>query len=121
MSAANFNLAIEAGATFTLPMVVRDGPTQASPVLNLADWTPRMQIRQEARALGVLLDCRPTNGRITVADAANGKLLISIPAEDTARLDLEDAVYDVIITHNTSGEVRRLLQGKADVSPAVTR
>lgn len=120
MAAANFDLALEAGATYKLALAVKNGPTQASPALDLTGWTPRMQIRRDARALGVVLDCRPTNGRISVTDPTQGTILLSIPADDTARLDLADAVYDVIIEHS-NGEVRRLLQGKVTVSAAVTR
>lgn len=120
MAAASYALAIEAGATYKLALTVRNGATQQSPPLDLTGWTPRMQIRRDSRALGVVLDCRPANGRIAVSDAAAGKILLSIPADDTARLDLEGAVYDVIIGHE-GGEVRRLLQGVVTVSPAVTR
>ena len=120
MGAASFDLAIEAGATYKLALTVKNGPSQQSPALDLTGWEPRMQIRRDAKALGVVLDCRPANDRIKVTDAPTGKILLNIPADDTARLDLEGAVYDVIITH-TSGEVRRLLSGAVTVSPAVTR
>lgn len=120
MSAANFPLAIEAGATFKLTLTVRTGTETGAPAMNLTGWTPRMQIRSKAGALGVLLDCRAENDRLSVISAENGQLQLTIEAEDTARMEFEAAVYDLIITH-TSGEVRRLLQGAVTVSKAVTR
>lgn len=119
MPAANFNPAIEAGATYRLALIVRNGPTTAAPPMDLAGWEPRMQLRPAADSLDVLLDCRPANARLTVADAAAGKILLDIPASDTARLDFSAAVYDLIIV--SAAETRRLLQGVVSVSPAVTR
>lgn len=119
MPAANFNPVIEAGATYRLVLVVRNGPTTAAPPMDLAGWEPRMQLRPAADSLDVLLDCRPANGRLTIVDAVAGQILLAIPAADTARLDFAAAVYDLIIA--SDGESRRLLQGEVKISPAVTR
>ena len=121
MAAAKFDLKIEAGATFKLALTVRQGATQASPAMNLTGWEPRMQVRPFAGALAVLLDCRPTNGRLQLTDAANGAVLLTIPADDTARLDAAGGVYDLLIRNTGTGEVRRLLQGVVTVDPAVTK
>ena len=120
MSAASFDLNIEAGATFKLVLSVKTGTDAGAPALDLTDWTPRLQIRAEAGALGVLLDCSPTNTRIAVSNAVAGEITLNIPAVDTACL-LSGGVYDLIITNGTTGEVRRLLKGNATLSPAVTR
>ena len=119
MPAANFNPVIEAGATYRLALTVRNGPTTAAPPMDLTGWEPRMQLRPAADSLDVLLDCRPANGRLSIADAAAGQILLNIPASDTARLDFAAAVYDLIIA--SAGETRRLLQGEVKISPAVTR
>lgn len=119
MPAASFNLTIEAGATYKLALTVKTGTAVDAPAFDLTGWEPRMQLRPSARSLDVLLDCRPANGRLTVTDAASGQILLNIPNTDTARLDFESAVYDMVIASTT--ETRRLLAGTVTVSPAVTR
>lgn len=120
MAAATYPLVIEAGATFKLSVMVRGGTGADAPAMDLTGWTPRLQIREVAGDLGVLLDCRPDNDRLKVSDAAAGRLSMVVLADDTSTLEFTSAVYDLIITH-TTGEVRRLLQGTATLSPAVTR
>lgn len=119
MTAATLDLTIEAGATFRRTIRVKAGAGADAPPFDLTGWEPRMQVRKDARALGVLLDCRPANGRLTVLDPVGGVLLLDIPDEDTAQLDADGGVYDLIITGD--GETRRLLQGKVAISPGVTR
>jgi hypothetical protein len=121
VSAAAYDLNIEAGATFKVVLNVKDGPTAASPALDLTGWVPRLQVRKDAAALGVLLDCNTTNGRITVTGVGLGEITLALSATDTARLDAGGGVYDLIITKTATGEVRRLLKGSVIVSPSVTR
>lgn len=120
MSAATYALNIEAGATFKLIFSVKTGTDVGAPAMDLTGWTPRLQIRKEAGALGVLLDCNTTNGRITVTGVGLGEITLNIPATDTARIP-GGGVYDLIISNATTSEVRRLLQGTVTISPAVTR
>ncbi len=119
MAAAAFALALEAGATYKLALTVRTGTAPDAPPMDLTGWEPRLQLRPAADSLDVLIDCRPANGRLTVTNAAGGAIALTLSALDTARFDFDAAVYDLIISNGT--EVRRLLQGAATVSRAVTR
>lgn len=119
MTAATLDLAIEAGATFRRTFRVKSGKGEGAPPLSLTGWEPRMQVRKDARAIGVLLDCRPANNRLRVVDAAQGLILLDLSADDTGRLDAAGGVYDLIIV--SPAETRRLLQGKVTISPGVTK
>lgn len=119
MAAAAYTLVIEPEATYKLTLTLHDGPTTASPPMNLTGWEPRMQIRPSAESIDVLLDCRPSNGRLVVLDEALGKVQLVIPRGDTARMDFAQAVYDLVIRGAT--ETRRVIAGPVLISPAVTR
>lgn len=89
--------------------------------LDLTDYTIELQIRESFAATETIISISsdgPTpDGQITI-DGDSAEILI--PADVTAELDFDDAVYDVrFITYE--GEVIRVVQGRAVLDRGVTR
>lgn len=133
------HLPIQQGATFTrvlkwgaYPYPVRQecgvivnaltgrpaNPADFEPV-DLTGCTARMQIRPEVESPTVLLELSTTNGRIALGGVAGTATLTLDPAT-TAALDWDSGVWDLEITH-PGGDVSRMAEGTASVSPEVTR
>ncbi|GGM06179.1 hypothetical protein GCM10010099_22880 [Streptomyces cinereus] len=108
LSAGDWDLVIEQGATFVQTYTVTDDPA-----FTWAGWSARSQIRSDAAENGeLLLDLTPY---LTITGAA---IRLAIPAAVTATLtrngrwDLEMVLGSTVV---------RLLNGRAIVSPEVTR
>lgn len=133
------HLAIQQGATFSrvlkwgaYPYPVRQDcgvviNAQTGRPANPADFVPvdltgctaRMQIRSEVESPTVLLELSTTNGRIVLGGPA-GTATMTIDAATTAATEWDSGVWDLEITH-PGGEVSRMAEGTASVSPEVTR
>ncbi len=93
-------------------------PADFVPV-DLTGCTARMQIRSEVESPTVLLELSTANGRIALGGAA-GTATLNLDAATTAALNWDSGVWDLEITH-PGGEVSRMAEGTASVSPEVTR
>lgn len=113
MPAAKLNLTVEQGTTFTKRLTWRD--KNKRPV-SLVGYAARMQIRPSVQSTEVILELSSSNGRITLGAAGTITLELS-PAETSA---LKAGVYDLELT-SVTGQVIRLIEGKVNVSPEVTR
>lgn len=113
MAAAKLNLTIEQGTTFSKRLTWRDKSKRLVP---LVGYTARMQIRASVSATEVILELSTANGRITLGAAGTIDLNLT-PAETSA---LKAGVYDLELT-DVAGRVTRLIEGKVNVSPEVTR
>jgi hypothetical protein len=93
----------------------------AGTVINLTNYTARMQVRSKASAPTTILSLTSSvGGGITLGGAA-GTIVINIAASGTAALEPGDYVYDLELVNTTSTAVTRLIQGKFKVSAEVTR
>lgn len=118
--AAKHNIVIEQGATF--PLYVTYNDPDGAPV-DLAGGRVRFQVRQSPEAASTLLSFDSsslTTGQTIVALDASGVISIKLSAAFTAALTFTLAEWDLTVT-TAGGEVTRLLEGKASVSPSVTR
>jgi hypothetical protein len=113
--AAILDILIEQGATFRHTLLVKQGGLP----FDLTSYTVRMQVRRSYSVEALLLELTESNGRILV-DPEEGRIDLSIDAEDTEALSFKDGVYDLEI-ESVGGEVTRLLQGVVTLSPEVTR
>lgn len=103
-------LTIEQGATFSSTVSVYDGNGD---LYDLAGYTPFAQIRKSYYTTA------HSNISVSVGDAANGLIILSLPASDTANLIPGRYVYDLVIDN---ANVRlRVVEGIATVFPSVTR
>lgn len=125
MAAATLDLLIEQGATFTRGLTFRDG---AGALINLTGYTLRGQIRESLPSTTIIASFTTTIANQTTNE---GEASFSLTATETAGLPLSVTstgqarkssfyVYDLeaVKPDNT---VDRILQGKVEVSPEVTR
>jgi hypothetical protein len=117
MAASKYNIRIEQGATFALPITWRAGNPAVA--VNLTGCTARMHVRRALSASEILLSLTTENGRIVLGGLA-GTVVLALTAAETAAIDWAHGVYDLEIVFGT-GVVRRLLVGNVSVSREVTR
>ena len=116
MSAANYDLKIEQGADFNLPMLLKNGDGS---VMDLTNYTARMHIRRYVFDEEFLIELTTANARL-VFSIVTGTLTIRLTAAETAALTECHGVYDLELVHN-GGNVIRLIEGSVVISPEVTR
>lgn len=115
MSAGRYNIICEAGATLTRQLVWKDG---AGALVNLTNWTAKMQVKFEAvQTAALLLELSTANGRIALGGAL-GTINLSVAAADT-RIVPGRYLYDLEMTAQ-GGAVTRLVSGAFVVVAEVT-
>jgi len=112
--AATANLKIEAGATFSSDVTVKDTNGSA---FDLTGYTAAAKM-----ALGYASTrTRTTISTAIASDATTGVITISLTADQTSALDAPARyVYDVEITKTSDSTVTRVIEGIITVSPNVT-
>ena len=112
------------GSTWDEEIILRNA--DGTP-MNLTGMQARMQLRPEIGSAVVILDLSPSNGRLTVTDAAQGRIQLLVSAADTAALPLDfevqTYVYDLELFRSLPAPeyVRKVLAGKVKCFPEVTR
>ena len=125
MSAGRYDIVLEQGATFDLPLRYED----SAGGVDLSGYSARMQVR-EAPASPLLVEFNSeltANGAIFLSgaaedreDGANGNLRVFMSAANSAALPRFAGRYDLEI-EDSSGYVIRLLEGQFRVEPEITR
>lgn len=111
LAAGDWDLVIEQGATFVQTYTVADDPE-----FTWDGWTARAQIRSQASEnADLLLDL---TDYLTVGAPAAGAIRLAIPASVTETLT-RNGRWDLEVVMGST--VVRLLNGKAIISPEVTR
>jgi hypothetical protein len=121
MAAPVYNTTIERGSTFQLTVTYKDA---SGDVVNLTGWTYRMQVRESSEG-SVILTSEGGSATIAISstNAATGVLVFSVTPTNTTAISpstLTTAYYDIEIQKTSTGEVRRILQGKLSISPEIT-
>tara|TARA_B100001778_G_C18117450_1_gene419065 strand:+ start:170 stop:514 length:345 start_codon:yes stop_codon:yes gene_type:complete len=114
MSAGDYDIICEQGATFSRTLTVKDSSGTAR---NLSTFTGKMQVRKRLTSSTVLIELSTSNGRMTLN--SSGEISLSITASDTAALS-DGGVYDLEIT-SSGGAVERVVEGDFNLIPEVTR
>ena len=115
MAAGSYDITIEQGATFSLPISYKDS---AGDVVDLSSsYTSRMMIKESAGGTTIK---SLTNGSGMTLAASGNNIVIDITATDTAAMDFDTAVYDLEIVSGSSGAVTRVLEGKVKLSREIT-
>jgi len=111
-----YDLEIKQGATLSLTATWKDS---AGTAVNLTGYTARLQVRATYDSSSTILSLTSAAG-ITLGGAA-GTIAITASAATTAALTAPwSGVYDLELVSG-GGEVTRLLEGTATVSPEVSR
>lgn len=111
-----YDLEIKQGATLSLTATWKDSTGTA---VNLTGYTARMQVRATYDSSSTILSLTSGSG-ITLGGSA-GTIAITASATTTAALSAPwSGVWDLELVSG-GGEVTRLLEGAATVSPEVTR
>lgn len=121
MTAGRYNITIEQGATFSLPITVSDIISGSTVLRDLTGYTARMKVKENVDDTTSLIDLTTENGRITIAAnqvTDTGELSLLLSAALTASLDFDRAVYDLELVNGSV--VERLLQGKVTFKKEVT-
>ena len=119
MAAGKYDITIEQGATFTLPISYKDSNDA---VIDLSSgYTARMRIKESVG--GTLLASTEsgdsTGATITIALASSGNnITISMNATNTAALNFDHAVYDLELV--SGSVVDRIIQGRVKLAKEVT-
>lgn len=104
-------LQIEAGATFSTEITVRESDGTPKDLVN---YSARSQMRKS------YYSTTATDFSISITDAANGTISMSLTAANTANIRPGRYVYDVEIQDN-QGVVTRIFEGITTVLPNVTK
>lgn len=110
-----YDLTIYQGANFELQLTWRDADNEP---IDLTGYQARLQVRVRPSAEDVLMSLTETDGIVLAATSPN--IVISRTPAQTAALSWDDAVYNLELD-NGSGDVSRLLEGLAILSPEVAR
>ena len=119
--AGRYDITIEQGASYELPLTLQNSDGTA---FNLTDYTGRGQLRKYHRSTSVVasftvaITSPATLGQLTLSLTATETSVI--PAGEEITDEKSKYVYDLEIVKST-GEVKRILNGYAFVSPEVTR
>lgn len=115
MAAGRYDIEIEQGSTFNLPLIWKAGGA----LVNLTGYTARMMVRADFADASPLLILTTENGRIALGGAA-GTIDLTIAATVTAALtDWGRGVWDLELVSGST--VKRLLNGRAVLAKEVTR
>ena len=115
MKAGKYDITIEQGAGFSLPITYKPGGV-------LVDWTnchARLQVRPTLGSSTKLIELTTENAGISM-DGTHGKLTLLMTAATTALLKFSRAVYDLEIVP-PAAQPYRLLEGNVFLDREVTR
>jgi len=104
-------LIVEQGATFTTVVNLSDS---TGAVLNLSGYSAASQIRKS------YYSSTATDILISVSDASNGEITMSITSANTANLTPGKYVFDMVATDSYNVKTR-VIEGIVNVLASVTR
>lgn len=113
---AKYCFAIDQGTDLRVPFVLKnaDGST-----VDLTGCAVRMQLRKSYYADEAVDTLSTENGRITMSPS-EGRFELVFPNSVTEGYPVQTLVYDIELV-SSGGEVRRIVEGRASVTPEVTR
>ena len=118
MVAGKYNIEIEQGTTFVLPLTFYTDETR-SVVEDYTGCSWRMQIRKNVESTDFIIELTSSNDRINILNQDTGRIILELSAAETEDLDFREAVYD--LEKVKFGVVTRMLEGVVYLRKEVTR
>lgn len=115
MTPGRVNFVCPQGSTFSRVLTYKIDTTP----VNLTGYTAGMQVRERPYSKQYIVYLNTDNSGITLGGSA-GTITLNIAASTTANFIAGDYVYDLELTSG-NGTVSRLIEGKFNVTPEVTR
>lgn len=109
---AYVELTIDQGTNFQTSVSLTNDDQTA---IDVTDYEFSSQIRKSYYSSGAT-----ANLTITVSDAANGNVILSLDSANTANIKAGRYLYDLLMT-DTGGVKTRVIEGIITVTPQVTR
>ena len=113
---AKYCFTIDQGTDLRVPFVLKNAD---GTLVDLTGCAIRMQLRKNFYADEAVDTLTTDDGRITMTPA-EGRFELVFPNSTTAGYPVQTLVYDIELV-SSGGEVRRIVEGKASVTPEVTR
>ena len=111
--------AIYQNATFNVSLNWKD---TANNSYSLGSYLAFMQIRQFSQSVVSIVDLSLDNAMIVLEDeGVTGQISINIPKETTVTFSVGMYAYDLVMVNALNGKATRLLEGKIEVRPGVTK
>ena len=113
MSAANYDLVIDQGSTFAIDLTIKESGSAK----NLTGYAARAQMRSTKTASAVAASFTCT----VLSPVTDGKVKMELPATTSSAMSAGVYFYDLEI--HTSGDaiVKRLMEGRINLTQEVTR
>lgn len=118
MPAANINLRLDQATRFVWEHELHVGGADG-PLMQLAGYSARMQVRPELESSTVLAELTTANGAISLG-TTNGRLAVTFTAAMTAGAAWVEGVYDLELVQ-PDGLPIRLFRGDITIDLKVTR
>lgn len=115
MQPGSLDFLIPKGSTFSRTLTWKISGN----IVNLTNYTARMQARTSHISGTVVLDLTTANSKITLGGTA-GTITLTLSAEETAAITQSSLAYDLELV-STEGIVTRLVEGQIVLTPEVTR
>jgi hypothetical protein len=113
MTAGRYDLTIEQGSTFEKQLTVLKNNLP----WDFTNYIGRAQIRKTYESADILQTIT-----VNISDPTNGIIDLLISATDTAALQVTNAVWDLEVDDQAGTPVvKKLLKGKVEIVPEVTR
>lgn len=109
---AYVELTLDQGTTFETSVALTNDDQTA---INITGYTFASQIRKSYYSTNAV-----ANLTVTVVDAANGNVKLSMTSANTANVKAGRYLYDLLMT-DTGGVKTRVIEGVITVTPQVTR
>lgn len=113
---AKYCFQIDQGTDLRVPFVLKNAD---GTLVDLTGCAVRMQLRKNFYADEAVDTLTTDDGRITMTPA-DGRFELIFTNAVTAGYPVQTLVYDIELV-SSGGEVRRIVEGKASVTPEVTR
>ena len=113
---AKYCFTIDQGTDLRVPFVLKSAD---GTLVNLTGCAVRMQLRKNFYADEAVDTLSTENGRITMSPS-EGRFELVFPNDVTAGYPVQTLVYDIELV-SSGCEVRRIVEGRASVTPEVTR